>query len=208
MYITIEGPIGVGKTTLGVLLAEKLECTTLMEIVEENPFLSLMYEDKERWAFQTEMFFLTNRYGQLKKLQNDLKIEDIVSDYDISKNLIFSKNTLDNYDYQKFEKVYHALTADFPKSDLIIFLTASTKTLQKRINLRGREFEKNMDDDYLEYLIDAYDLHIKHLEKNGHNVLLFNCDDIDFVHNIDDQNKILNSIISKVNKIKGENNDK
>lgn len=198
MYITIEGPIGVGKSSLTNILSNKFELEPLYEIVEENPFLSRFYEDSEKWAFQTEMFFLTNRYTQLKDFSNQPN-KNVVADYDIHKNMIFAKKTLSSKELAVFEDVFSCLTNNILNSDLTIFLTANINTLKKRISLRGRVFEQDIDNDYLYYLIDAYNDFIEvQLQNKPQNTIVFNCDDLDFVNNTDDYDFIIESIKNKI----------
>src|SRR5690606_31867921 len=113
-FITVEGPIGVGKTTLSKAIAEAQRFHQLSEIVDENPFLNKFYEDIEEWSFQTEMFFLCNRYKQLSDIQKKYlsKQQPVVADYHIFKNLIFARRSLPADEYAKYEEIYHILTKD------------------------------------------------------------------------------------------------
>ncbi len=209
MYITIEGPIGVGKSSLTKLISKEMKYNTLFEIVEENPFLERFYEDTDKYAFQTEMFFLTNRYTQLKEvkekyLDNDLPV---VSDYNIKKNMLFADNTLKGSDRELFSDIFSNITDSLATSDLTIFLRASVDTLKIRIAKRGREFEDKISDDYLQTLIDAYDKYIQQeLENSPNFTLVFDCDELDFVNNQTNKEYILNQINSKINLLK-ENNE-
>lgn len=142
--ITVEGPIGVGKTSLAKEISTHMQLHLLKEIVDENPFLGKFYEDIDEWSFQTEMFFLCNRYKQLEdiniKYLNQRK--PVVADYHIFKNVIFASRTLKDSQYDKYMQIYRILTQDMPVPNVIVYLTASLETLQKRIAMRGREFEK------------------------------------------------------------------
>ena len=146
-FITVEGPIGVGKTSLSNAIADKQQFHLLKEIVDENPFLNKFYDNIEEWSFQTEMFFLCNRYKQLSDIKTEITIEQksVVADYNIFKNLIFAKRTLDSIEYKKYEEIYTILTKDMPVPNIIVYLHASIDTLMERISMRGRDFEKNMD---------------------------------------------------------------
>jgi len=159
LFIAVEGPIGVGKTTLTKLLTKKLEATCLKEIIEENPYLKKFYENIEEYAFQTEMFFLCNRIKQLEDTQYQ-KLDkglSVVADYSIIKNYIFAGLTLKPDHFQKYEKVFEILTKDLPQPDIIIYLHGDVDLLMKRIALRDRPFERNMSRDYMEKLSVAYD---------------------------------------------------
>ncbi|MBJ7998132.1 deoxynucleoside kinase [Bacillus mycoides] len=197
-FITVEGPIGVGKTSLAKELSTHMQLHLLKEIVDENPFLGKFYEDIDEWSFQTEMFFLCNRYKQLEdiniKYLNQRK--PVVADYHIFKNLIFASRTLKDSQYDKYMQIYRILTQDMPVPNVIVYLTASLETLQKRIAMRGREFEKNMDPNYLLQLTKDYETAMDAFKKDNPNipVLKFNGDDMDFVRNHDDLNVILSAL--------------
>ncbi|AJH20442.1 deoxynucleoside kinase [Bacillus sp. TH22] len=197
-FITVEGPIGVGKTSLAKELSTHMQLHLLKEIVDENPFLGKFYEDIDEWSFQTEMFFLCNRYKQLEdiniKYLNQRK--PVVADYHIFKNLIFASRTLKDSQYDKYMQIYRILTQDMPVPNVIVYLTASLETLQKRIAMRGREFEKNMDPNYLLQLTKDYETAMDAFKKDHPDipVLKFNGDDMDFVRNHDDLNVILSAL--------------
>ncbi|MES5896353.1 MULTISPECIES: deoxynucleoside kinase [Bacillus cereus group] len=197
-FITVEGPIGVGKTSLAKELSTHMQLHLLKEIVDENPFLGKFYEDIDEWSFQTEMFFLCNRYKQLEdiniKYLNQRK--PVVADYHIFKNLIFASRTLKDSQYDKYMQIYRILTQDMPVPNVIVYLTASLETLQKRITMRGREFEKNMDPNYLLQLTKDYETAMDAFKKDHPDipVLKFNGDDMDFVQNPDDLNIILSAL--------------
>lgn len=197
-FITVEGPIGVGKTSLAKEISTHMQLHLLKEIVDENPFLGKFYEDIDEWSFQTEMFFLCNRYKQLEdiniKYLNQRK--PVVADYHIFKNLIFASRTLKDSQYDKYMQIYRILTQDMPVPNVIVYLTASLETLQKRITLRGREFEKNMDPNYLLQLTKDYETAMDAFKKDHPEipVLKFNGDDMDFVKNPDDLNVILSAL--------------
>ncbi|PGO58041.1 deoxynucleoside kinase [Bacillus cereus] len=197
-FITVEGPIGVGKTSLANEISTHMQLHLLKEIVDENPFLGKFYEDIDEWSFQTEMFFLCNRYKQLEdiniKYLNQRK--PVVADYHIFKNLIFASRTLKDSQYDKYMQIYRILTQDMPVPNVIVYLTASLETLQKRIAMRGREFEKNMDPNYLLQLTKDYETAMDAFKKDHPEipVLKFNGDDMDFVKNPDDLNVILSAL--------------
>ena len=197
-FITVEGPIGVGKTSLAKEISTHMQLHLLKEIVDENPFLGKFYEDIDEWSFQTEMFFLFNRYKQLEdiniKYLNQRK--PVVADYHIFKNVIFASRTLKDSQYDKYMQIYRILTQDMPVPNVIVYLTASLETLQKRIAMRGREFEKNMNPNYLLQLTKDYETAMDAFKKDHPDipVLKFNGDDMDFVKNPDDLNVILSAL--------------
>ncbi|WLR41901.1 deoxynucleoside kinase [Bacillus carboniphilus] len=197
-FIAVEGPIGVGKTSLSKAIANHYQFHLLREIVDENPFLSHFYEDIGEWSFQTEMFFLCNRYKQLEDISKKYlsNQQAVVADYHIFKNLIFSKRTLKTEQYKKYLQIYHILTSDMPQPSLIIYLTASLETLLKRISLRGRDFEKNIDKHYLQQLIFDYEEAMKNHQKDYPNIpiIKFDGDQLDFVLNKQDLTFIIKQV--------------
>ncbi|WP_042479266.1 deoxynucleoside kinase [Bacillus ndiopicus] len=201
-FITIEGPIGVGKTSLSNAVSEHFTYHLLKEIVDENPFLGKFYENIEEWSFQTEMFFLCNRYKQLSDIKQYLAGEQkpVVADYHIFKNLIFAKRTLQPTEYDKYEAIYNILTADMPVPNMVVYLHASVDTLMKRIAKRGREFEKNITREYMEQLAADYHEFIQHFVKTHPEipVIQLNGDEIDFVENKSDLKEVLQIIEQKL----------
>lgn len=197
-FITVEGPIGVGKTSLSKIVAETFEFHLLKEIVDENPFLNKFYEDIDEWSFQTEMFFLCNRYKQLTDIKKHILADNhsVVADYHIFKNLIFAKRTLQPTEYNKYEEIYRILTADMPKPNMVIYLDASVDTLMKRIAMRGRDFEQMITRDYMEQLVEDYHVFIESFEKRHPEipVIRVNGDELDFVQHADDLKIILRKI--------------
>ncbi len=157
-YIVIEGPIGVGKTTLVTRLSELLQARTVLEIFEENPFLADFYRDRDRYALQTEMFFLLSRFRQQESFaQESLFARFSISDYLFHKCHLFAGMTLSHHEFELFSKVYEILSRDVPKPDLVIYLRAPVPTLLERIRSRGRDYERDFDADYLHRLLDLYD---------------------------------------------------
>lgn len=197
-FIAVEGPIGVGKTSLSMLLANHYGYHLLKEIVYENPFLDKFYDDIESWAFQTEMFFLTNRYKQLTDIEKDhlFKGQSVVSDYHLFKNVIFSKMTLDGYNFDKYQKIYHILEDGLPKPNVIIVLNASLETILERIKMRNRHFEQNIDPNYLQTLIDSYHEYTTLLKQNHEDIPIIELcgDDLDFIKHPEDLEKIIKQI--------------
>lgn len=201
-FITVEGPIGVGKTSLSKAISDTLGYHLLKEIVDENPFLGKFYEDIDEWSFQTEMFFLCNRYKQLSDINKYLieKENPVVADYHIFKNLIFAKRTLKQNEYVKYEEIYKILTKDMPVPNMVIYLHASVDTLMKRIEKRGRDFEKNITREYMEQLSKDYHDFIGQFERLHPNipVITVNGDELDFVLFEADLQYILQQVSNKL----------
>ncbi|MCA1032985.1 deoxynucleoside kinase [Bacillus timonensis] len=203
-FITVEGPIGVGKTSLAKAISDHFQYTLLKEIVDENPFLGKFYQNIDEWSFQTEMFFLCNRYKQLEDIKNGYldKQRPVVADYHILKNLIFAERTLKKNQYEKYLQIYQVLTRDMPVPNVIIYLHASLDTILKRIQMRGREIEKNISPAYLEQLSSDYELSMTRFEQSYPTipVIRFNGDDLDFVQNKEDLIYMLKVIAETINK--------
>ncbi|MBD3218797.1 MAG: AAA family ATPase [candidate division Zixibacteria bacterium] len=192
-YIAVEGPIGVGKTSLAKLLADRIDAHLIMEEATENPFLADFYKDKKKYAFQTQIFFLLARYQQLAKLNtHDLFHSRIVSDYTFEKDQLFARVNLEDRELILYDKIAASLSKDVPKPDLVIFLQAATETLYKRIKQRGVPFEKNIDLYYLDELNEAYNYYF--FEYDGTPLLVVKTDEIDFVNNQDDFNDLVEQI--------------
>ncbi|MFT4417119.1 deoxynucleoside kinase [Fredinandcohnia humi] len=207
-FITVEGPIGVGKTSLAKAISERFQFTLLREIVDENPFLGKFYTNIEEWSFQTEMFFLCNRYKQLEDINQFYLEKDlpVVADYHILKNLIFAERTLKHHQFQKYLRIYDILTADMPVPNVVIYLHASLDTLLDRIKMRGRDIEKNIDPSYLSQLSFDYEQSMAQFEKSYPDipVIRFNGDQLDFVQNKQDLELILTKIENTIHE-KGVN---
>ncbi|WP_057915850.1 deoxynucleoside kinase [Peribacillus muralis] len=203
-FITVEGPIGVGKTSLAKFIANHFHISLLKEIVDENPFLGKFYDNIDEWSFQTEMFFLCNRYKQLEDIEKMYLTDDqaVVADYHIFKNLIFAEQTLKNGQYDKYLEIFNILTRDMPKPNMVIYLHASLDTLLSRIDKRGREVEKNISSIYLEQLSADYQTFMETFERKHPDipVLTFNGDELDFVGNKDDLNTIIKQIENALQK--------
>lgn len=192
-YIVVEGPIGVGKSSLTNLLAQRFDARRVMEVVEENPFLASFYEDRQKYAFQTQLFFLLSRFKQQQELfQQDLFSAVTVSDYLFAKDRIFAALTLDANELTLYERVFDALGTRVTKPDLVIYLQARLDVLLGRIKKRAREFERGFDARYLESLCHAYNDFFFHYQETP--LLVVNTSDIDFVNNADDLENLLNVI--------------
>jgi len=183
--IVIEGPIGVGKTSLAKLLSGDLNAELLMEDVEENPFLHKFYRDTQKWAFQTQLFFLLSRSRQLETLtQQSLFSQVTLTDYFLPKDRIFAYMNLTEEELVLYEQIYKLLNMTAPKPDLVVFLQANTEALLRRINHRGRDYEKALHPEYLSGLNEAYNHFFFYYEESP--LLVIQTDDIDFVKYPDD----------------------
>ena len=156
-HIAVEGSIGVGKTSLSKILAAKLQCKLILEEFEDNPFLSEFYKDSERYAFQTQLFFLLSRYKQQLDFQQiDIFTKSIVSDYMFMKDRIFASLNLSEKEMNLYDNVALILEKNIINPDLIIFLQSDTDRLMKNIKNRGRNYESNMDWNYIDALNQIY----------------------------------------------------
>ncbi|UDI79048.1 deoxynucleoside kinase [Staphylococcus taiwanensis] len=201
-FIAIEGPIGVGKSSLAHKLSQSLSYYEEKEIIDENPFLSDFYDDISKWSFQTEMFFLCNRYKQAKDIAE--MTQGVVSDYHIYKNKIFARNTLNDSEFDKFNRIFDILTEDIEMPNMIIFLDADLQVLKERIAKRNRSFEHHIEDDYLLNLKEDYLAFYDAMKKDGANVVLINTSSIDFVNNDSDYEDILEKIKPMIGDIEHE----
>jgi len=191
-HIAIEGPIGVGKTSLVELLASRFEGVKLLEDVQ-NPFLDPFYKGRGGAAFQVQIFFLLSRHRQhLEVAQRELFTRLIVADYTMAKDRIFARLNLDDEEFALYDRLYQLLTPNLPAPDLVIYLEGTVETCMKRIRLRGREFERNMDPDYLHRLKDAYNAFFYRYNETP--LLVVNTDEIDFVKNTDDFDNLVQQI--------------
>ena len=192
-YVVVEGPIGVGKTTLARRLAESFGSDLLLEGAEENPFLERFYQDPRSAALQTQLFFLFQRAQQLKSLrQGDMFQPVRVADYIMEKDRLFAELTLDKEEFKLYEQVYAHVTLDAPHPDLVVYLQAPVEVLRRRIIERGRGYEKNMDADYLQRLSESY-MQFFH-NYNQAPLLIVNATEIDFANNLRDYELLLEQV--------------
>ena len=159
MYVAIEGVIGVGKTTLARLLQPAFDAEIILEVFEENPFLSDFYSDRERYAFQTQIFFLLSRYHQQRRTIPDLVTtgKNVIADYTFAKDSLFARINIKGDELDMYYKVHEALAEKIQKPDLLVYLQATTDTLMQRIALRDRPYERQMERSYIHELNLAYD---------------------------------------------------
>jgi deoxyadenosine/deoxycytidine kinase len=194
-YIVTEGPIGVGKTSLTSLLAEKLGAQLILERAEDNPFLADFYNNPERYRFQTQMFFLLSRFVQQREIaQPDLFTRITISDYLFDKDRIFAYLNLDENELALYEQFYKIIEPKIVRPDLVIFLQADTETLLRRIKLRARPFEKEVSHDYIATVNEAYNHFFFRYSETP--LLVINTSDIDFVRRQDDLDDLLRQILS------------
>jgi deoxyadenosine/deoxycytidine kinase len=192
-YIVVEGPIGVGKTTLVNLLAEVFEGSMVMERAEENPFLSKFYGNTDKFAFQTQIFFLLTRYQQQQEiLQAELFRQNIFSDYLFAKDRIFAYLNLSEDELVLYEWIYQLLDQRVVKPDLVIYLQAPVHVLLRRIRKRALWYEKEMDQEYLEKVSKAYNTFFFHYQDTP--LLVVNTSNIDFVHREADLKNLIREI--------------
>ncbi|ACL67148.1 deoxynucleoside kinase [Anaeromyxobacter dehalogenans 2CP-1] len=177
-YIAVEGPIGVGKTTLAQVLAERLGARLVLEEAESNPFLPAFYADRKKHAFQAQVFFLLSRFQQQQVLfQQDLFSSSTVADYLFAKDRIFATLTLEPAELALYRQIHELLGPRVVRPDLVIYLQARTDVLLSRIRKRGRDFERGLDPAYVEALAKAYNDFFFHYEDTP--LLVVNTSDID-----------------------------
>ncbi len=192
-YLVVEGPIGVGKTSLVQLLAQRFSGRQVLELVEDNPFLTSFYTDRQKYAFQTQLFFLLARFRQQQELfQQDLFSAVTLCDYLFAKDRIFACLNLDQNELALYDRVFEALGTRITKPDLVIYLQARLEVLQVRIKKRGREFERKLDPAYLGELVKAYNEFFFHYSETP--LLVINTSDIDFVENEEDLENLVGVI--------------
>ena len=192
-YIAIEGPIGVGKTSLAKLLSKKMNARLILEKFEDNPFLSEFYDDPGRFAFQTQLFFLLQRYQQQQDIrQVDMFHNIIISDYMFIKDRLFASLNLDEKEMNLYDSIAYMMERNIINPDLIIYLQADTSTLMKNIEKRGRNFENNISFDYINALNDIYTEYF--FRYNDTPLVIINTNNIDFVNNADDLDQVIDYI--------------
>ncbi|HDP67694.1 MAG TPA: deoxynucleoside kinase [Candidatus Marinimicrobia bacterium] len=189
-YIAIEGVIGAGKTSFARILAERMSARLVLEKFEENPFLEDFYVDPERYAFQTQLYFLLSRYRQQMELkQVDLFSNLLISDYMFDKDKLFAHLNLNEKEFILYNLIAQLLEKEIPKPDLVVFLQASTDRLMQNIRQRGRSYERDISREYIESLNQIYNEYFYRYKESP--LLIVNTNDIDFVHNDDDLNELL-----------------
>jgi len=197
-YLVIEGNIGAGKTSLATMLAEETGSKLVLEQFSDNPFLARFYEDPERYAFQLELSFLSERYQQIKNElgQPDLFQQSVISDYFLVKSFIFSKYNLKNDELKLFEKLFTIINLQVPRPDLYVYLHVPVETLLENIRKRGRSYEQNIQAEYLKEVQDGYFGFFK--SQSEMKIVVVDTSNIDFVNNINDYNQIKKMIFEGV----------
>lgn len=193
-FIAIEGNIGAGKTSLATMISEDFNAKLILEQFEDNSFLPKFYKDPDKYAFPLEMSFLAARFQQLKdELGNqDLFKSFTISDYFIIKSLIFARKTLAEDEYSLYTRFFNIILTQLPKPELMVYLHVETPRLQANIKTRGRSYEQNIKDEYLNKISDGYFDYIR--QNQNIPILIIDTNNIDFVHNPDDYQKMIKII--------------
>jgi len=192
-YIVVEGPIGVGKTSLTRRLADYAGAEPMLEKPLDNPFLARFYEDAERYALPTQLFFLFQRINEVRDLaQMDLFGSRTIADYLFDKDTLFAQLTLSEDEFKLYQSIYQSLAPQAPTPDLVIYLQASTSTLIERVQRRGFRYERNISDEYLVKLAKSYGEFFHHYEAAP--LLIVNSDNLNFVDNDEDFDLLMDRI--------------
>ncbi len=195
-YIAIEGVIGVGKTTLAMLLGKRLQARIVLEEFEDNPFLERFYENPERYAFQTQMAFLTARYKQQQQLRNfDLFHDYLVSDYTFDKDRIFAYLNLQDDELRLYESIVNFMDKTITSPDLVVYLQSTPERLMENIRKRKRKIEQNIKESYIRDLHDAYNYYFFRYKKTP--LLIINTTELDFANNAEDFELLYDLICNK-----------
>lgn len=198
-FITIDGNTGAGKTTLAEMLAKQFNANLILETFVENPFLPLFYAEPDRYAFQTEMYFLLDRYQQLKETIKpiDLYGQLNISDYIFVKSLLYAKANLTGEEYKLFDRIFDMFFNDLPEPELFIYVHSTADRLVANIQKRGRGFEQVVRKSYLKAVEDIY---FEHFENNKHlRILVIPSDDLDFVENPQHYERIVEQVTKSYN---------
>ena len=193
-YIVVEGPTGVGKTSLAKILANEFQARTIFERIEDNPFLPKFYQSRETYAFQNQTFFLLNRYQQQMELaQHDLFNQNAIADYLFAKDQIFATLTLSAEELNLYQQIYALLNTRVPKPDMVVYLQARPEVLYKRVKKRDKKYERSVTFDYLAEVAQAYNQFFFHYDETP--LLVVNTSEIDFVAS----SKDLADLIKEIN---------
>lgn len=195
-FLVIEGNIGAGKTTLAQMLANEYNAKLILEQFADNPFLPKFYNDQERYSFPLELSFLADRYNQIKKevLHLDLFHSFIIADYYFAKSAIFAQNTLKDDEYHLFRQIFNIVSEAMPKPDLYVYLHSDVQNLLKNIALRGRDYEKNINAEYLEEIKQGYFSFFKQISTFP--ILVIDTNYNDFVNNPDHFQRLKDAIFN------------
>jgi len=192
-YLVVEGPIGVGKTSLVKRLAETFGAELMLEDAEENPFLESFYHNKRAVAFQTQLFFLFQRSKQLAGLrQHDLFMRSMIADFMLDKDRLFAELNLDSNEMSLYDEIYRKMSMEAPKPDLVVYLQAPVEILMERVNKRKRAGEQNMDPGYLQKLTNAYNAYFSRYDDSP--LLIINASHINPLKSDEDYNLLVEKI--------------
>lgn len=196
-FLVIEGNIGAGKTSLASALSKEYNAKLVLEQFADNPFLPKFYQNRERYSFALELTFLADRYNQIKKeiLNFDLFYDFLISDYYFTKSAIFARNTLKKDEYNLFRRIFDIIFESMPKPDLYIYLHSDTETLLKNIEIRGRDYERDLEPSYLESIKNSYINYLKYT--TDFPVLIINTNNMDFIHDTTYYNKLKQLIFGR-----------
>jgi deoxyguanosine kinase len=194
-FITIEGNIGAGKTTLAHKLAEKYHAKLVLEEFADNPFLPRFYENPQQYAFPLELFFMAERYKQLKELLGtvDMFKSNIISDYLFTKSLLFAKMNLKDEEYLLYQKLFDIINPQLVQPNLVLYLHAPVSKLQQNIKKRNRAYEQQISDDYL---FNIQEMYVNYIKQHNVKALIFDCANADFVQR-DDHFKIITDALER-----------
>ncbi len=192
-YVVVEGPIGIGKTSLARKLAKSFHCQLVLEQPENNPFLERFYQSRKHYALPTQLYFLFQRARQLQKLkQADLFSPTRVADFLLEKDTLFAKVTLDDDEHRLYQQVYEQLALEVPQPDLVIYLQAPVEVLMERIRKRGVAYERGMDEHYLQQIVDSYTTFFYRYDTAP--LLIVNASEINFVDHEEDFRTLLEQV--------------
>jgi len=192
-FIVVEGPIGVGKTSLARRLSERLGASTLLERPEQNPFLARFYQDMARYALPTQLFFLFQRIGQLREMsQLDMFKSHTIADFLLEKDPLFARLTLSGEELHLYQTIFDTLKPQAPRPDLVIYLQAQSDTLIERVRQRATSYERPISEDYLALLADSYSRYFYHYD--GGPILIVNSERLNFVRNDGDLDLLIERI--------------
>ncbi|HPF50529.1 MAG TPA: deoxynucleoside kinase [Draconibacterium sp.] len=200
-FLVIEGNIGAGKTTLSEMIAQEYNAKLVLEQFADNPFLPKFYKDQERYSFPLELSFLADRYKQIKSevLNLDLFHSFMVADYYFAKTAIFAQNTLKDDEYRLFRQIFDIVFESMPKPDLYVYLHADVNRLLKNIAMRGRDYEQEIEPEYLDKIQKGYFGFLKQI--NSFPILIIDTNNIDFVLNSEDYDALKNAIFNNEYKL-------
>ncbi|GEP88450.1 Deoxyadenosine/deoxycytidine kinase [Chitinophaga terrae (ex Kim and Jung 2007)] len=192
-FITIEGNIGAGKTTLATMLSEHYKARLILEEFADNPFLPLFYERPQQYAFPLELFFMAERYKQLKEVLQSLDLFSnlIISDYLFIKSLLFARINLPPEEYSLYQKLFDIINPQLVQPELLVYLNAPVSKLQENIRHRNRPYEQQIPD---EYLLNVHDTYMQYIKQHPVRTLVIDTTRVDFLHNPDDFKKILDAL--------------